>query len=753
MDKALTPQIGLGSVAVFSTEEKCCYEIENFFLPKVGLSVIVLDDSTAKEVLFNYLASYQGRRHAHWHVISRCESELQSPGAILVSRNPEAQFSECFTKLQLEFTLGLALRSRTIEHQEILSAFYLGALGLQDKVNENIAGLSSGQKQRLLIASALAVTNSLLLIDSGLGFIDAETRERLFPFFRQLCRALDISIIVGVTSTSGFDLSYFDSVFYAKRNGEIPAESALSAGDFAHSSHNSPIPVTVPSSETIIDCHQLSFRFPESSHILYNGFSFRLYPRQAIALVGSNGSGKSTLAKILTGFLEPSEGTVQVCGHIARSWFLRKTPMISVAFPDPDLTITQPSVASEIDRVERGSISEIAFQELFCMLRLNQCMTMNPFDLDWKMRRRLALAKAIRAARVAVFCDEPWIDEADNERGILRDIVELCVREGLSVLIATNDRDFAMAVSLNGVVTLPSPVNSTVQNATPSVIRRFIKSLTYKHWRQDSVSVDNEGNINREGLVAGWMSKTIEFSLFWERYIYPSLPSIISKMNLPPEIMILDLGCGTGLHLANLYGFLNRSGIKISGALGFDNERSLVSVGSEMFSRGGHIKYLCRDLTDDEVVDDIVRNDLRLSSNLLVLSLFSLHDFSSWRGIKKLLHTAQRSGGCALAIFVSPNWVESKMNLPKIPPNLHGGELRKRDWEWMAPFPVTEKDDLVVPYYHRTAEQYISLFSSFWPNVSRSVVHAVMANLTGGDPHVKVSGCRSDEIDFIIAVG
>ncbi|MBB4863000.1 lipopolysaccharide transport system ATP-binding protein [Pseudomonas nitritireducens] len=52
-------------------------------------------------------------------------------------------------------------------------------------------------------------------------------------------------------------------------------------------------------------------------HWVLNGVSFDIQPGEAIGLVGQNGAGKSTLLKIITGTLQPSDGSVQVSGRIA----------------------------------------------------------------------------------------------------------------------------------------------------------------------------------------------------------------------------------------------------------------------------------------------------------------------------------------------------------------------------------------------------------------------------------------------------
>jgi ABC-2 type transport system ATP-binding protein len=55
------------------------------------------------------------------------------------------------------------------------------------------------------------------------------------------------------------------------------------------------------------------------SMVAVDRLSFEIPAGQIVGFLGPNGAGKSTTLKMLTGILEPSEGTATVCGFDLRN--------------------------------------------------------------------------------------------------------------------------------------------------------------------------------------------------------------------------------------------------------------------------------------------------------------------------------------------------------------------------------------------------------------------------------------------------
>ncbi len=57
-----------------------------------------------------------------------------------------------------------------------------------------------------------------------------------------------------------------------------------------------------------IETESMSFKFPDSSHLVLDNINLKIKQSEKILIDGTNGSGKTTLIRILSGLLQPTEG-------------------------------------------------------------------------------------------------------------------------------------------------------------------------------------------------------------------------------------------------------------------------------------------------------------------------------------------------------------------------------------------------------------------------------------------------------------
>lgn len=60
----------------------------------------------------------------------------------------------------------------------------------------------------------------------------------------------------------------------------------------------------------------LTHNYRVEEFMAVDGVSFQLEERDMLGIVGTNGAGKSTLLKAVSGIMEPTRGSIQVCGNV-----------------------------------------------------------------------------------------------------------------------------------------------------------------------------------------------------------------------------------------------------------------------------------------------------------------------------------------------------------------------------------------------------------------------------------------------------
>jgi len=92
-------------------------------------------------------------------------------------------------------------------------------LGFTELLNHQTTQLSGGQKQRIAIARALLTNPQLLVMDEPLSSLDANSKQLLLPFIKQISQRIPILYI----THSEHELFYLSKQMVLVNNGEIEA--------------------------------------------------------------------------------------------------------------------------------------------------------------------------------------------------------------------------------------------------------------------------------------------------------------------------------------------------------------------------------------------------------------------------------------------------------------------------------------------------------------------------------------------------
>ncbi len=183
--------------------------------------------------------------------------------------------------------------------------------------------------------------------------------------------------------------------------------------------------------KTVIDAVGVTKRFGERAVI--KDFSFRIQRGDRIGIVGSNGAGKTTLLKLLTGEIEPDEGSVKLAKTLDGVIIDQQRSLMA-----PEKTVRD-VLADGGDWIEVlgakkhiiGYLKEFLFEPGLADAKVG--------SLSGGERSRLLLAREFARRSNLLVLDEPTNDLDLETLDLLQEVI--ADYEG-TVLIVSHDRDF-----------------------------------------------------------------------------------------------------------------------------------------------------------------------------------------------------------------------------------------------------------------------------------------------------------------------
>ncbi len=199
-------------------------------------------------------------------------------------------------------------------------------------------------------------------------------------------------------------------------------------------------------SNGLISAHQVTVQFGAITALA--GVDFTLAPGEARGLVGENGAGKSTLIAVLSGALQPDEGTVLIDGRPARM----KTPADALRrgigtvhqqnWLVPALTAVQ-NVELGLERTRtplrllRKEPAESSMQAL-AFVGISELALRPVEELSLAQRQLVAIARALsRGSRLMIF-DEPTAALSPVESKYLFGVIDRLRSSGTALLYVTH---------------------------------------------------------------------------------------------------------------------------------------------------------------------------------------------------------------------------------------------------------------------------------------------------------------------------
>jgi ABC-2 type transport system ATP-binding protein len=155
--------------------------------------------------------------------------------------------------------------------------------------------------------------------------------------------------------------------------------------------------------------------------------SFAIERGEIVGLLGPNGSGKSTIFRMLTGYLVPTSGSIEVAGHdvVADSLAVRR----AISYVPEDAPLYDHMRVGEFLHFManikglRGAAARIAVDAAAERLDLTSVMTLLTGKLSRGFRQRVSIAQALLGDPKVLVLDEPTSGLDPHQVIAVRDLV------------------------------------------------------------------------------------------------------------------------------------------------------------------------------------------------------------------------------------------------------------------------------------------------------------------------------------------
>jgi ABC-type sugar transport system ATPase subunit len=171
--------------------------------------------------------------------------------------------------------------------------------------------------------------------------------------------------------------------------------------------------------------------------------SFILPQGSVLCLDGPSGGGKTTLLQIISGLMLPNSGEVLLGEELLSNKYKAKAPYkrgMAIAFQVPAL-FAHMSVLQNII-FAAGKQNTARAKQVCQALEINDILNSSPLNISGGQAKRAELARALATNASILLLDEPTAHlDAKLRENVIRTVLELCSKEGTSVLYVTHSAE------------------------------------------------------------------------------------------------------------------------------------------------------------------------------------------------------------------------------------------------------------------------------------------------------------------------
>lgn len=477
---------------------------ENFALKNVNLSinsgdfVVVCGQSgSGKTTLLRMLkkeiaphGEKQGAVYYKGEDVEKLDDKISAQKIGFVFQKPDQQIVT--DKVWHELAFGLESLGYDSDYIRLRVGEMANYFGITSLFIKKTTELSGGQKQLMNLASVMAMSPDVIILDEPTSQLDPITANDFITTLKKINDELGLTVIIiehrlqevfpiadkVAVMEDGKVICYdtprnvceklsnhpmsqgFPSAVRIWQKSGSKGECPLTVKEGRNfinlnfSERKLPLRNTIPNTEDIITLKDVFFRYEKGGNDILSGTNLSIKKGEHFCILGGNGSGKTTTLKILAGLLKPYRGKVIIDNNKMTKKTTADFNRLGVAMlpQNPESVFLKSRVIDDytelckIKGIEKSDY-EYKINSVAEKLGIKDLLENHPYDLSGGEIQKCALGKVLISEPKILLLDEPTKGVDAYSKLSLSKILQEIKSDGVTIITVTHDVEFASIVA------------------------------------------------------------------------------------------------------------------------------------------------------------------------------------------------------------------------------------------------------------------------------------------------------------------
>lgn len=477
---------------------------ENSALQNVNLSinsgdfVVVCGQSgsgktTLLRMLKKEIAPYGEKQGAVFYKgedVEKLDDKISAQKIGFVFQKPDQQIVT--DKVWHELAFGLESLGYDSDYIRLRVGEMANYFGITSLFRKKTTELSGGQKQLMNLASVMAMSPDVIILDEPTSQLDPITANDFITTLKKINDELGLTVIIiehrlqevfpiadkVAVMEDGKVICYdtprnvceklsnhpmsqgFPSAVRIWQKSGSKGECPLTVKEgrnFINSNFSErklPLRNTIPNTEDIITIKDVFFRYEKGGNDILSGTNLSIKKGEHFCILGGNGSGKTTTLKILAGLLKPYRGKVIIDNNKMTKKTTADFNRLGVAMlpQNPESVFLKSRVIDDytelckIKGIEKSDYED-KINSVAEKLGIKDLLENHPYDLSGGEIQKCALGKVLISEPKILLLDEPTKGVDAYSKLSLSKILQEIKSDGVTIITVTHDVEFASIVA------------------------------------------------------------------------------------------------------------------------------------------------------------------------------------------------------------------------------------------------------------------------------------------------------------------